>query len=241
MLVTFRDTIRKIAPPWLQRDVAEKVLYALAIQIDACADALVAGVKLRFPGVYSDESLPLLGRERRIARGRTETNAVYASRLARWLDDHRRRGGPYALLLQLFAHYAPSNFAISLVYRSGRRFSMDTAGAIARDIIAFSPDSEPAKWARWWLYYAWPDPGLALRIWGVSTPSTWGSDHVWGSNLTPQDVVDLRLVPSEWNAAHCFGRVVLLSGGGHLWGYPPRLWGDPGDWGDGAVVELDVA
>ncbi len=239
MLVTFRDTVRKISPPWLQRGVAEKLLYALAIQIDACADALVAGVKLRFPGVYSDESLPLLGRERRIARGRLETNVVYASRLARWLDDHRRRGGPYALLLQLFAHYAPNNFHIQLVYRSGRRFQLDVAGAITRDEGGgFGPFESPEQWARWWLFYDWPDAVTTDGTW--DDLGDWGDGGVWDSSLSPQDVADLRLVPHEWNAAHCFGALVLLCGGAELWDYPVGTWDDAGTWGQGVVVELDV-
>lgn len=242
MTLTFRDTIRKISPPWLQNGVAEKLLYSLAVQVDAFGDALVAGAKLRFPGLYSDESLPRLGRERRIARGRIETETVYANRLRRWLTDHRTRGGPYALLAQLFAHYAPNNVEVALVYRSGRRFTMDVNGAITRDDIAFNPDITPSKWARWWLIFTWP-AGLTVATWG-SRP-TWGlpdpPGHVWGvDGLIPQDVVDLRIVPHEWNAAHCFGRIILLSGGAHLWGYPPRLWG-AGTWGAGAAVELDVA
>jgi hypothetical protein len=192
---------------------------------------------MRFPGYYSVESLPVIGRERRIRRGRIETHEVYATRLRRWLDDHRRRGGPYALLAQLHAHFAPDNFPIALVYRNGRRFAMKADGTVTRDVIAWEPDHEPAKWARWWLIYQWPEELLDDGHWG--DPGTWGDGGVWGSSLSPQQVTDLRLVPKEWNAAHCFGRLILVEGG-ELWGFPSGTWGDPGTWGGGSSVQLAI-
>ena len=208
VVVTYRDTLRKISPPWLQIGTAEKVLYAIGVHIDGFADALVAGVKSRWPGLYSMESLPLIGRDRRIARGRYDTDQSYQTRLLRWLDDHRRRGGPYALLEQLYAHFHPNNFAIELVYQSGRTYSMDIDGVIVRDDLPFvAPDgSPPEKWAQWWLFYDWPEP-VGKRIWG--TANQYGDGSVWGSDLTPENVRDLRLVPREWNAMHSIGHLIL--------------------------------
>lgn len=230
-LITYRDTIREISPPWLQRGRAEKILYSIAIHLDGLIDAVNAGIKLRFPGVYSNESLPLIGRERRISRGRIETDSVYASRLARWLDDHRRRGGPFAMLAQLHAHFAPANFPTELVYHSGRRFSMDSAGSVAMDDITWSPDDESQRWARWWLFYAWPYPIETDGIW--DDPGTWSDGGVWDSNMSPQDVADVRLVPREWNAAHALGKIVLMSPTAELWDYPPGIWDDGGTWDSG--------
>jgi hypothetical protein len=234
-LRTFRDAIRIKSPPWLQRGLAEKILYAIAIHLDGFADALTAAVKMRFPGRYSMESLPLIGRDRRIRRGRNETDAVYASRLLRWLDDHATRGGPYAMLAQLHAHFAPDNFEIHLVYRSGRRFQMDADGVIEMDDL-FSinvPD-----WAKWTLYY-FTSFGATIPKWG-DPGRTWGDGQVWGSTLTPPQVTDLRLVPREWNAAHPIGTIVLLGDSGQLWGYPQNVWGAPGlKWG-GKAIRLKV-
>lgn len=215
---TFRDRIRRVSPPWLQRGWAEKLLYAYGTQIDAFADALVAGVKMRFPGLYSDESLPLIGRERRIARGLIEDGATYAARLRRWFDDHRRRGGPYAMLAQLHAYFSPNNFPIQLVYRSGRRFSMDTAGVVVRDDISFHPDGNAARWARWWLIM---------------------EADAYVPPLSDQDVADIRLIPTEWNAAHCTGTVIVMPAGGELWNYPPgHVWNEPGVWNTPDVVSV---
>jgi hypothetical protein len=208
-LTTFRDTIKKVSPTWLKTGVAETLLYAIAVTLDALGDGVAAGVKLRFPGMYSAESLPVIGRERRIRRGRFEPDSTYANRLIRWLDDHRRRGGPYALLAQLHAQYAPANFSIELRYASGRSFVMNLDGSVMRGDVVWTPPGDPARWARWWLFYQWPTAIDGDGVWG--DPGTWGDGGVWGSNLTPVEIRDLRLVPREWNAAHAIGRLVLIS------------------------------
>jgi hypothetical protein len=206
-LITYRDTIRKISPPWLQNGLAEKILYALAVQIDAFGDALTAGVKQRFPGLYSDESLPLIGRERRIRRGRTETTSNYAGRLNRWLTDHPRRGGPYAMLAQLFAHFAPNTFPIDLIYYSGRRYQMDVNGNVVRNDLAWFPDDDAAHWARYWLFFytdAFPSPSA-------------------------EEIADLKLIPREWTAAHALGYIVVFPAGAELINFPPgHLINEPG-------------
>lgn len=231
---TFRDYANKL-PRWLQRYWGSRFIYALWIQTDAFIDALVAGVKMRFPGYYSFESLPLIGRERRIQRGLSESDATYAARLPGWLDAHATRGGPYALLQQLFAFYAPNNFPVRLIYRSGRYFDLATDGTITMgDQPSFSPDNMPSKWARWWLIFQWPTPVPAKRKWGAFK---WGDGSTYGSGFTSADVYDLKLVPREWNAAHAQGALVIVNGG-WVYGFPPRKWGESGlKWGGGASVK----
>lgn len=211
-LRTYRDKIRQISPPWLQLGQNEKILYAIAVQLDAAGDAITAAIKLRFPGVYTDESLPLIGRERRIRRGRSEAAEPYALRLRRWFEDHRRRGGPYALLAQLYAHYAPDTFPIHLVYRSGMRFIMDSDGVVTRD---YFPGADTLEWAHWRLIY-------------------------FSDLFTPADAEDIVLIPREWIAAHIVGEVVVLPPGGELWNYPVEmLWDQTGTW-DTADVSLQL-
>lgn len=216
---TFRDRLRQISVPWLATGNAQKFLYAMGVQIDAFADALVASVKLRFPNVYSGESLPLIGRERRIARGSLETDTTYAARLTRWLDDHPRRGGPYAMLAQLHAFYLPLAFTADLIYRSGRMYRLAADGTVTRSDIAFDPDPFPEMWARWWL---------------IITSATLPPHP-----LTDQQISDAALVPTEWNAAHCFGLVVVLRpGSGELWDYPvTNTWDEGGTWDTADTID----
>lgn len=193
---TFRDLLRKISPPWLSRGHAEKLGYAMSVQLDAFGEVLDAGMRSRFPNVYSSESLPAIGRERRIRRGRVEGSASYAGRLRRWLVDHKRRGGHRALLEQIHAFYAPNNFPVDLVYRNGRRYQMDVNGTITRDDITWGPDTVPEQWARWWLFY-------------------------WSDDFNTGDAETLRLIPTEWNAAHTLGTLMVMPTGAELIDYPP--------------------
>jgi hypothetical protein len=217
-ITTYRDTVRRLSPTWLRTGRAEKLLYSIAAQIDTLGDMLVGGLKLRFPGVYSYESLPYLGRDRRIRRGRSEPSANYATRLQRWLTDHRRRGSGIALLQQLFIHYAPNTFPIDLVYKNGRRYRMDVDGNITRDTVTVTPT---AQWARWSLYYftdQFPDP------------------------LTDDDRNDLLLIPKEWIAGHAIGKIILMRTGSELWDYhsPPRTWNNASLWDKPPVTIVTV-
>lgn len=204
LIVTFRDTMWRSVPPWLKIGTAQKYLYALAVQLDAAGDALVAGVKMRFPNLYSGDSLATIGAERRIRRGLEESNQNYAGRLTRWLEDHRVRGGAYALLNQLYVHYAPNNFPIVLSYPSGTRYFLDVTGNITWSRIE-NPPPIP-NWARWSLLYFTDD-------------------------IDASDVEDLILIPRDWIAAHCFGEIILMTAGTELWDYPPTaLWDEAGAW-----------
>lgn len=244
-LRNFRDAVRSLVPWWAGREIGRmgKVLWAIGVHVDALIEQHVAAIKVGYPGLYSMESLALIGRDRRIRRGPDESDEVYASRLPSWLDAHRVRGGPYALLEQLRAYWSKA-FPIDLVYYTGRRFRMPAGdGAITRDDIAWAPDPDAARWARWWLFFEWPDVVSNDGIW--TDPGTWSDGGVWDSDLTPDEIANIRAIPTEWNAKHCYGRVVLLTAGAELWDYPPGIWDEPGGvWGGGAgptVAQLDIS
>lgn len=207
---TFKNAIQLIVPPWLMQPVGGAILQACAEQLDDLVDRVRAAVKLRFPGLYSFDSLPELGRQRRIRRGRFETDATYAGRLIPWLDAHRHRGGPYAMLGQLFAFYGPSNFQIVLLYTSGRQFTMDVDGAIVMDDAGTWDIGGPAaQWARYLLIFDWPNPVDDDGTWNDA--GTWDDGGVWDSDLSPDDVRDIRMIPREWQPARALGRVRLVS------------------------------
>lgn len=210
-VATFRDRmLMRWCPPWLARGNNARFMYALAFQADVMAEAMVAAVVARFPGAYTYETLPSIGRERRITRGPNETDQSYAHRLIRWLDDHRHRGNAYALLAQIHAYYRPNAFGVELVYRSGRHFTMTADGAVTRGLSpTFAIDTRPEQWARWWLFY----PAGSYDL----------------SDFTAADAADVAHVPREWNAAHCIGTIILMRPGGELWNWPlGRKWNRPG-------------
>lgn len=218
-LVTFRDTLRKLCPPWLQNGLAEKVLYSIGVQLDAMGDAVVAGVKMRFPDLYSAEPLALIGAERRIRRGALEDDATYASRLRTWLMDHRTRGGPYALLTQLYRYYAPNTFRIDLLYKSGLRFSMELDGTINRD---FMGGVDAPMWSRWVLIY-YPGP---------HTPP-----------YSDPELDDLAVIPREWIAEHCLAALFLFANpDDEIWDYPPeRVWDEAPAWDSTDPIRIKIS
>lgn len=213
---TFRDLIRQVSPGWLQIGTGEKVSYAIGVQVDAFGEALVAGLKSRFPNVYSSETLPLIGRERRIRRGLTESSASYATRLLRWLGDHRRRGGPHALLAQMREYLLPVTFPIHLIYQSGARYIMDESGNVTRDLLS-APAVPVARWARWWLL-------------------------MYTEDLAEVTADDLASVPREWIAAHCQGELLVMGPDSELWDYPPtNTWDEAGTWDTGDALRVPIA
>lgn len=237
---TFRDTIVRIVPWWLRNGTAGSLLATIGAQLDALGDAAADAVKRRFPDARWPDSLALIGRDRKIRRGSAEQDEIYASRLRRWLDDHRTRGNPYAMLAQLHAYYAAAPFRIDLLYESGRRYQMALDGTVTRDDIGGVGDTNVVKWARWTLIYFWPTAINTAGKWG-SSGKKWGqNNNIWGvdpASLNATQVADLRLVPTQWNAAHCQGMIVLLSPGRRIWGYPNRVWGSSSDkWGSGGKV-----
>jgi hypothetical protein len=212
-MLTFRDSLRRICPSWLRGGVAGKVMYAIGVHLDVLFVFAEAAIKSRFPSLYADDSLPPIGRERRIRRGRNEPAQTYAVRLGRWLDDHATRGGPYALLAQVHAYYAALPFAVRLVYRSGRAFDKDPTGNVTMLDVVWEPDAHPERWARWWLIYEWPQVIGPPRV--IGTPGLLiGGDWVLGSDLTQTEANDIRAIPVEWNAAHAIGRIILNHAGG---------------------------
>lgn len=220
-LATLRDVAYRNTPRWLRRGNNQKLIWSIVLQLDATLEGAVAGVKMRFPGLYSYESLGTIGRDRRIRRGRAELDSVYAGRLLRWLIDHRTRGGAFALLAQLHAYYAAAPFPIHLVYKTGTRFSMATDGTITKDLVP--PPQLQAMWARWTLFFftdEWPTP----------------------ADVTPDVANELTLIPKEWIAAHVIGKLVLMPTGAELWNYhaPPRQWNNPSLWNKppGTVLEI---
>jgi hypothetical protein len=215
----FRDAIRTGSPRWLRSGRIGKAMYSFGLMMDLLGDAVAYGVRARFPGQYTNETLDMTGRERGIRRGLYESATDYAERLRHWHDAHLFRGGPYAMLEQLYEHFRPNNFQIDLVYMSGLRFVLDTSGNVTRDHFAWNPPPPPTKWARWWLFYHWPIAPMTDGLWG-DPGAPWGCGGVWGAGFSAEVVDEFRLVPTDWNAAHCLGHVVLLPSGAQLYDYP---------------------
>lgn len=238
--MSFESSFVRLLPRWLTEGEGGLVLRSLTRVVDEWALRMREGLMAGFPDYAPDDALALIGRGRKIARGIDEPREAYAIRLKRWLDDHRVRGGPIALLQQVGAYWdhAPNGpIRMTLVYRSGVRFERDVDGTISASLGTWNVDDEPERWARWWLIFHWPDVLDPAPEWGGGTE--WGDGTVWGSSLDSELVEQLRLVPYEWNAAHCLGRIRLIGPDTELWGFPVENWGS-GTWGAGSLAEVAV-
>jgi hypothetical protein len=239
---TFRDGIRSLSPGWLRGTQAGGILYAVGLVLDGLIDMTAAGIMSRFPGYYTGQTLPRSGRERKISRGRSETDDSYASRLQGWRSSHRLRGNPGELLRQFWAYWGGA-YAAALVNSTGLRLTLSAIGVITWDLLTeWSPLDTPYRWPQWWLFVdGTPFAATADGTWGSG--GTWGDGAVWGSSLTPEQVAELRATPQEWNARHCRDAwIVLLDTGLGLWGYPEAVWGEPGDvWGSDEPVIVHVS
>jgi hypothetical protein len=229
--LTFRDAIREISPRWLKHGLAEKILYSFGIHMDLLGDAAADGIKKSFPTLLDAvDAFGMIGRSRKIARGPNEPDVTYAARLLPWLDFHRTRGGPYAMLRQLQLFWSAAPFAIDLVYESGKRFHSSVFGAITES--TGSPwDGNTARWARWWAVFDWPGAVTTDGIW--SDPGVWDDLGTWDTSLTVAEVAEIRLIPNEWNAAHTLGYITLRISGAETWDVPADTWADGGVWAGG--------
>lgn len=218
----FVDAFVQVAPPWLRRTRGARLLRAFGDVTARVFHATSDGVAARFPGAVdgATDALPYIGRDRRILRGPAEDDATYAARLRTWWDAHARRGGPYALLEQLYLYLVntePRQW--DLVYRNGVRFILDgVTGEITRDLL---PTTLSTRWARAVLFALFD-----------SYPS-----------ISTQQREAYIAMPREWAAAHMEPIPTVAVWGGGVWGYPAgELWGEPvGElWGEGAFVVNDL-
>lgn len=229
--VTLTTRLLQSVPPWLTREVGGALIRQFGGLLDAIAVRGADGVKLRFPTLLLDTTaLALIGQERRIRRGPGEAASTYASRLPRWWDDHRGRGGPYALLRQLYAYFAATlRRPIDLVYQSGTRYRMDVAGEITRDAISWEGDAggwAQTIWLIWDIGDTYPVPLVDEN--GNQLVDEEGNVLVAEDDsgvltlFTEEDLEVFKAVPREWLAGHIpYATIVLLYGAGWLVGYPP--------------------
>lgn len=215
-VITFRDSVVAMAPRWLRGTWAGRFLYVMGLHLDAMTDALTASIEMRFPGFYSEESLPLIGRERRIRRGFAESGPAYAGRLRKWLDDHRRHGNPYTLMRQLQGYLFPFAVRLRVVSNIGTWYTLGSDGSTSHRLSSpanWNWDGSAAEFSRYWVIL-YPPASLWVRdgTWGDG--ETWNGrpNETWGSTATPEQVAAVKAIVNEWNPPHakCMGVIVCF-------------------------------
>ncbi len=201
-----------VLPPWLLRTQGLRLIGGFADVIDDHRDRVVAGVKLRFPGLYTLEGVGKIGHERRLRRGPNEAAATFADRLQRWWEDHRTRGGAFALLEQMLAYLTGTlDPPYDVVSYLGVRHVLDVSEDITRDSITWGTD-ETGDWARVWVFL-----------------------YTTASSVSADTLELYAAIVRDWLPAHVIGTVVVIHPNTRLWDYPQPVptWADSWDWEDG--------
>jgi hypothetical protein len=203
--MSYLDTFKAVLPPWLLRTNGLRLIGGLADVIDDHQARFVAGIKLRFPGLYSLEGLDKIGHERRLRRGPNESAEVFADRLPRWWEDHQTRGNGYALLQQMLVYLTGTLSApFDVVSYRGVRHVIDALGGVTRDVISWGTD-ETGYWARVWVF---------LRT--------------SASSVTADELESYAAIVRDWLPANVVGTLVVLHPDTRCWDYPQPV----PDWDD---------
>jgi hypothetical protein len=151
LIITSRNSVWKLLPTWARGTNLFSVIYAIVLIVDAFWDMLVAAVKIRFQGYYSNESIPRIAAERKMIQGRAESAASFAGRLSGWWDVAKRSGCFYVMAKELAAYFLPQTIAIVIITNNGTRYTLGTDGSWVVDSTAWNWDSDATQWSRFWV------------------------------------------------------------------------------------------
>jgi len=251
-VLTFRDSLDKLAPPWLRTFWSSRLLYSFGVNVDALITCVELGVKARFPEYAPSDALSYLGRERQIRRGFAESDASYAQRLTQWIDDRRERGGPQATMRQLQGYFTGHEVPTRIVNPQGAWHTLSYQGVPAyyrKTPTNWDWDGVTASWSRYWIILYIPAT-LATTDGDWGDAGTWGDGGTWGTTLTVEQAESIRAIAKEWNPPHASCPWIILAfdqgsfqpvGSGA--GFPAGNWTNWGalNGGNYEAVRLDTA
>ncbi len=147
----FRTVWRAITPGWLQNGEGELAFTLFGLMKDAMAERAEQTLLAPLPSRAPEDALDLIGQDRAIPRGPSETAASYRPRLAAWRFPlgHRIRGSARALLDQL--QYAMAGTEYTTIDARGTQWrlgvDLPTRG------VAWTWDAIPLlpRWGRYWI------------------------------------------------------------------------------------------
>lgn len=223
--MSFLSALKWLVPSWLNDGITQ----SHATVIDEFTARARAGLEARFPSRAGDDALVLIGQDRAIIRGRSETARNYARRLQGWRYPygHRVRGSALALLDQVynyFGGYTPDNplANVQSVDQNGTRFFLTSAGPDFGSGFVWNWDGlagYPYR-GRFWLILRGltgiaPGPviGASTGLWGGAIGA--GAGRTIGtSGVDVQDILTLQglmggLTP--WRPAGTMGQWMIVS------------------------------
>ena len=212
-VIVARNLLQSIpVPRWLSGPVASAYFWAYGAVVDCLSEMANQGLALRYPGLGTPTALPYIGRDRVIARGMFETDAAYATRLRRWLDDWSTAGSAASVLHQLAAHLGYPK--IRLV--TANSWWWTRAAGIAGQVSLYIPSAPNWNWdsvsnperaghmSRAWVIVdcssGAPLP-QAGGVWGSSGGRAWGDGQSIGLTYSNQVQDGVRKIVDTFRAA----------------------------------------
>lgn len=226
--VRVRDTLPSLVTTWLSdrvqngRTVGFRVLRALVMGLDALLDMAVQGLDAWF-GFGTPTALPLLGRSRGILRGRSETQAEYATRLRAWLETWPEAGSSELIALSIH-QYLGTNPTVRIIQRGeviggvlqpSKWVTCESDGTITRTSALWNWDtiSHPARsdaaepyWSDEWIVIQ--TSPFAERS-GTLGSMTGEDGHALGHAAAHAEVDAVHGLVGQWKGGHsCVSAVI---------------------------------
>lgn len=211
---TYQDYQEGVAPRWLRTGVGSNWFRAQGDAKDKLELWVKDAVKARFPSLAPPDALAVIGGDRQLDQGVTESEADYRVRLRKAWSVWPWAGTPTGLLRAfLYAGY-PN---VALLTAQGDTHTLDGSGDVVTTHTPGGFSFSPPFWNVFRVLFFAPLPAS----WSPSLPAN-NSDEVNG----------LRRIVRLWKAAHA-KQVDFVVVEGAVWGFPTtQAWGDSGlDWG----------
>ena len=219
---SLKELAEMIAPAWLRQPQGLAWLRAVADTKDALLERAKQSIKTRFPSYAGYEALEMLGEERMLPRGFTESNTTYAARLRDAWTTWETCGTATGILRAL---HALGYTNALLVSNLGHMHSLDGSG----NLVVSSTG-----------YGGWVTeiPGFWSQF-AVLFPTPYRSDWVTGG-IPTQDSAEGELIITtvrRWKPPFATLSRIVIQGTGPMWGYPLSVtWGGGGRvWGGGVA------
>jgi len=193
---------------------------------DALLERCLQAVKAKYPNIAPADALSIIGADRQMHRGGSETDAAYAARLLNAWNVWPWAGTAYGLL-QAFWSTGYKNVVLAQV-RGGKQFTLDSNGLLV------ASSTTPPSWTP--TYVGDPFWSRFDVVFPAPLLASWVSGGVPASSSNEANLI--RALIAAWKPAHATCNRIVIVTGGKVWGYPAtQLWGAAtGNWGSGTTV-----
>lgn len=199
---TYRRIFKRLLPYWLTEGEGELVLYSLGLLKDATAEYARQALLARFPSYAPLDALDVIGRDRRIVRGISETIGDFRARLRGWRQALRFRGNAFSMLRQIRAYCGPT-VRVRSVDRRGNWYTIDRDGTESVSLKTSNWNWDalgPERFSRFWIII-YPDAGSPWAL-APSAIAAWAAEtdtHLtYSMSMTTEHAATIRDIIRVW-------------------------------------------